>query len=206
MPVMGKAAPPLEDDIRWQRLMRTGVKCVSCGETHRGLFDLATDGPEHWQGSREKEPNSALEGRTDILTEDFCVIEGRDRFIRCVLELPIVGSSEEVFGYGVWSTLSPANFDRYVETFDSGDQDDLGPWFGWFSNRLTGYPDTLNLKCQVHPRSGRQRPLIELEPTDHPLAVEQREGITIDRLMELFALNGHDLGAAPSPGRSPGRR
>jgi hypothetical protein len=200
MPVMGKAAAPLEDDIRWQRLMRTGLHCVNCGEPHRGLFHLAADSPQHWRGSRELEPNSALAGRASILTEDFCVIDGRDRFVRCVLQLPIVGASEERFGYGVWSTLSATNFDRYVETFDSGEQGGLGPWFGWFSNRLTGYPDTVNLKCWVHPQPDRQRPLIELEATDHPLAVEQREGITVDRVMELFALNGHDLGWKPSPG------
>ena len=76
----------------------------------------------------------------------------------------------------------------------------MGPWFGWFSNRLKGYPETLNLKCQVRPRSGRQRPLIELEPTDHPLAVEQRDGITLDRIFEIFALNGHDL--RPTLGQS----
>ncbi|MFF0296871.1 hypothetical protein ACFYS8_16970 [Kitasatospora sp. NPDC004615] len=30
-----------------------------------------------------------------------------------------------------------------------------------------------------------QRPLIELEPTDHPLTVEQRAGITRDRVREI---------------------
>jgi hypothetical protein len=35
--------------------------------------------------------------------------------------------------------------------------------------------------------------LIELEPTDHPLAVEQRDGITFDRVLEIYALHGHDL-------------
>ena len=60
-------------------------------------------------------------------------------------------------------------------------------------DRLKSYPDTLNMKCQVHPREGRQRPTIELEPTDHPLAIEQRDGITFDRLLTIYALNGHDL-------------
>ena len=74
----------------------------------------------------------------------------------------------------------------------------LRNWFGWFSNRLNGYPDTLNLKCQVRPRDGRQRPHIELESTEHPLALEQRNGITFDRLLEIYAANGHDLRAALS--------
>ena len=29
------------------------------------------------------------------------------------------------------------------------------------------------------------KPFIELEATDHPLAVEQREGITMDRVREI---------------------
>jgi Uncharacterized protein conserved in bacteria (DUF2199) len=41
------------------------------------------------------------------------------------------------------------------------------------------------LKCQIHPRGGRQRPAIEIKPTDHPLAAEQGEGITFDGLLEI---------------------
>jgi hypothetical protein len=112
--------------------------------------------------------------------------------------LPIRNKPGANFGFGTWSTLSPANFDRYVETFDSGKQDDLGPWFGWFSNRLKGYPDTLNLKCQVRPQAGRQRPSIELEQSEHSLAIDQRDGITFDRLLDIYAAHGHDLRAALS--------
>lgn len=176
--------------------MRTGTTCSNCRETHRGVFDLAVVGPEHWPGDRDadREPNAAVRDKTHVLTDDFCIIEGRDHFVRCVLYLPIIGASGEQFGYGVWSTLSPRNFGIYRDTFDSGDQDAIGPWFGWFSNRLKGYPETLNLKCQVCPRSDRERPIIELEPSDHPLAVEQRDGITLDRLFGIYAINGHDLG------------
>ena len=98
-----------------------------------------------------------------------------------------------MFGYGVWSSLSRDSFERYAETFDSGEQAGLGPWFGWFSNSLKGYPDTFGLKCQVHPRDDRQRPCIEVEPSDHPLSIDQREGITFDRLLDLYAANGHDI-------------
>ena len=39
---------------------------------------------------------------------------------------------------------------------------------------LKPYPDTMNLKSRVHLRNHGHRPTIELEPTDHPLALEQR--------------------------------
>jgi hypothetical protein len=80
-----------------------------------------------------------------------------------------------------------------MATFDDGSQGGLGPWFGWFSNRLKGYPDTLNLKCNVQPQDGRQRPLIRLQDPQHPLAIEAREGITFERLREIFSLHGHAM-------------
>jgi hypothetical protein len=41
------------------------------------------------------------------------------------------------------------------------------------------------LKTNARTRPVGKRPLIELEPTDHPLAVEQRTGITQDRIREI---------------------
>lgn len=183
----------LANDPRWRRLWDNPWICNACGETHQGLTDLACDMPAQWPGTEDKASNSALDLSGNFLSEDFCVLEGQHFFVRAVLELPIRGSGGQLFGLGAWATLSRKNFTRYIQAFDSGEQDELGPWFGWFSNRLEGYPDTLNLKCQVHPVSGRQRPRISLEPTPHPLAVDQQSGITFDRLLEIYAINGHDI-------------
>jgi hypothetical protein len=188
---------PLDQDRRWLRLHDREWTCPCCGNTHAGLFDLGCDAPDYWPDEKIIRPNSEVRSATHILTEDFCILDDEHFFIRGVLELPIIGAAGERFGYGVWSSLSRKNFDLYVESFDDGGQGDLGPWFGWFSNRLAGYPDTLNhLKCKVTLRDGRLRPALELEPTDHPLALEQRSGITFDRLLELYAANGHDLRSA----------
>jgi len=181
------------NDPRWKRLHDRNWTCPCCGRAHNGLFDLSVDAPIYWKGPHEPLPNSELRSSATILTQDFCVTEGEHFFIRCVLELPIIGVPETRFGFGVWSSLSKKNFDLYVDSFDSGVQAHLGPWFSWFSNRLRDYPDTLNLKCQVHPRDDRMRPLIELEQTEHPLALEQQHGITFDRVLELYAISGHDL-------------
>ncbi len=180
-------------DPRWRRLQGHEVHCASCGQKHAGIFDLACAMPEHWNGSEDYVPNAEALSSRHFLSEDFCIRDGSDFFVRCVLDIPLIGTDGASFGYGVWSTLSEKNFRLYTESFDSGNQGDLGPWFGWFSNRLKGYPDTLNLKCQVRPRSNRRRPLIELEATDHPLVAEQREGIGVDRLLAIYALHGHDL-------------
>jgi hypothetical protein len=178
-------------DPRWKALLSTGVRCASCATIHRGLADLGMDHPDYWTHPGAPESNAQVTRGTDVLTADFCILKGHF-FVRTVLPIPLIGT-EQTFAYGVWSSLAEKNFWKYVETFDSGEQDGLGPWFGWFAHNLKGYPDTRDLKCHVHPVSGRMRPRLELEPTDHPLSVESREGIGFDRLLDIFALNGHDL-------------
>ena len=54
------------------------------------------------------------------------------------------------------------------------------------------YPETMNLKTRVHLRDQGIRPFIELEPTDHPLAVEQRQGISVARVAEIYAMLMHE--------------
>jgi hypothetical protein len=187
----------LESDPRWHRLRDRPWVCPSCSTTHVGIFDLAYTKPDAWPESEEYVPNSSVLTSTHFLSEDFCALSDQHYFVRCVLELPLLGSTQnDRFAFGIWSTLSKQNFVLYAETFDGGHQGELGPWFGWFSNRLKGYPDTFNLKCKVHLRSGRTRPRIELEPIDHPLVREHRNGITLERLLDIYAIHGHDLRAA----------
>jgi hypothetical protein len=45
----------------------------------------------------------------------------------------------------------------------------------------------VELKAFLNHRRPGWRPLVELEATDHPLSVEQREGIPVARVRELIA-------------------
>jgi hypothetical protein len=56
------------------------------------------------------------------------------------------------------------------------------------------YPSTENLKKRSHLRDDGIRPYIELEPTNHPLAVEQRNGIPVGRVAEIYAYCVHRQG------------
>ena len=182
----------LRDDPRWTRLNDVSTPCPCCGRRFEGLPALGTLAPAAWSGPVAPEPNVAvLEGRRPLLTEDFCLVED-GQFIRCVLALPLIGGEGAALEFGVWSSLSQSNFDLYVETMDGLAQASLGPWFGWFGNDLVGFPSARSLKCHVRPQNA-QRPLIELEPTEHSLAVAQRDGITFDRALEIVSLCGLDL-------------
>ena len=119
------------------------------------------------------------------LTDDLCEIahtDNTDYFARAVLELPIHGV-EDPFVWGVWVSLSQKSFEKYTSTW--GEHEDSDSYFGWFSNRLPFYPDTINLKTNVRPRNGGLRPLIELQPSNHPLAVHFQNGMTIQEAQQI---------------------
>ena len=167
--------------------------CNSCDERHEGMFDIGPRGPDHWPHARNFEPNGALRMEGDFLSEDFCVLNGEDFFVRCLFEIPVHGL-EHSFGYGVWTTLARANFELYVEHFDDPAAGDTGPWFGYFSNSLRGIEETIPEPCNVHPQLDRQRPLLTLQNREHELARMQNEGITPERVLEIYAAYGHSVG------------
>lgn len=152
-------------------------QCTVCGELHEGLPDIGADKPDYWWNVPDEEREQRVE-----LTPDTCVIDGEEFFIRGIIHIPVHGRRED-FGFGVWVSQKEENFHTYVKNFDSAD---IGPFFGWLSTRLACYDeDTLSLKTMAHFRGGGRRPSIELEPTEHPLAVDQRDGITLERAWEI---------------------
>jgi hypothetical protein len=78
--------------------------------------------------------------------------------------------------------LREKNFDRHVETYNSPVTTDQ--YFGFLYNYIPVYPNTYALKTQVHPRSGNDRPLIELERTD----IFGKFSKPFDRLIPRFLL------------------
>jgi hypothetical protein len=148
-------------------------QCAICGELHDGLPDIGFEWPDPYFGVPEAERVARVRG-----TVDTCIIDDEDHYIRGVILIPVHGGGNH-FGLGVWVSQKRENFETYVENFDSID---IGPFFGWLSNRIPFYEqDTWALKTMARFQGGKQRPLIELEPSDHPLYRDYSEGITPDR-------------------------
>lgn len=164
--------------------LRYAWTCRCCGRQFQTLpLDFACEAPTYWNQLSPEERKRAF------LSSDICTI-GEDRFIRGCLEIPVTGRAER-FVWGVWSSLSEESLRRAHELWDAVEiPADEPARFGWFSNELKqlyGGESTLNLKARVRFRAGNLRPLIELEPSDHALAREQAEGITLERVQEIAA-------------------
>ena len=160
-------------------------KCSACDEVHEGMPSFGAHAPLSYFDVDESERAA----RCDLGSDD-CVIDGEMFFVRGCIEIPVHGE-EEPFSWGVWVSLSEANHLEWKKCFDLAQRSHIGPFFGWLNAWLAPYPSTVNLKTKVHFRDGGIRPLIELEPTEHPLALEQRNGITVERVAEIYSLIMH---------------
>ncbi|MEU0797135.1 DUF2199 domain-containing protein [Amycolatopsis sp. NPDC005961] len=161
-----------------------GYTCTCCGDHHSQLpFAYGAPAPAFWHDGLTTEPNSVLE-------PERCVIGGEHFFLRGRLVLPVL-DAEDDFEWGVWVSVSKDNFLRAQEVWDNPDREAEPPYFGWFATELPGYESTLNLKTHLHTGPVGERPAVELEPTDHPLAVEQRTGITLVRVQAIAEMLRH---------------
>jgi hypothetical protein len=160
-------------------------KCTSCGEWHEGMPAFGADAPLDYYSVPAEERDKRC-----VLDSNTCVINQQYFYVLGCLEIPVHGDAE-TFSWGVWVSLSKNSFDHFLACFDSPNRSHVGPFFGWLSTQLALYPSTLNLKTRVHLRDNGVPPYIELEPTDHPLAVEQRNGISVDRVAQIFAHHEH---------------
>jgi hypothetical protein len=154
----------------------TTYECGSCGDRHEGL-------PTSWRLER---PDLDAGAHQFEFSRDgeLCTV-GSSNFILANIELPY--REHEKFVYTCWISLSDASFQRINERWEAPDRETDGPAFGWLSNLLPTYePTTWALKARVHQRPVGERPWVELEPTDHPLAIEQRESIDDARIVAVW--------------------
>ena len=117
------------------------------------------------------------------IDEDLCMIADESFFVRGCVEIPVIGQ-EEVFVWGVWVSLAEQNFKRVLDLWNAN-VDQEPAMFGWLCNNIKIYQETFGLKTNILLRNNGLRPLITLEPTDHPFALDQRNGITLERLEQI---------------------
>ena len=169
-----------------------GFTCGTCGQFHAELpMDFGADAPVPYYAIPQDERENRCE-----LNADLCVIDQQEFFVRGCLEIPVVDGPRP-FVWGVWTSLSKQNMKRMFELWESPDRQRQPPYFGWLCTLIPLYPETLLLKTNVHTRPIGQRPFVELEPIDHPLAIEQREGITMDRVRAMAETLLHSAEKAP---------
>jgi len=105
-----------------------------------------------------------------------------------------VSDGPEPFVWLAWVSLSEENFLRASELWDSKGRENEPAYFGWLQSALPYEPTTLNLKTMVQTQPVGERPIIEVEPSGHPLAIEQQRGIPMGRVQDIVEAALHAPG------------
>lgn len=128
-----------------------------------------------------------------LLSSDQCIVDDREFYVLARLEIPVVGVDER-FTWLMWVSLSESSYSAYEQSYEWPQRDHIGPFFAWIADDLPLYPATAGLKSRIHLRDNGIRPWVELEPSKHPLAVDQANGISAERAaaMVAFCLHGED--------------
>ena len=156
-----------------------GFECSCCGDWHDEMpFAYHAAAPAPWSPEMEEEPGS-------VLGDEQCIIGGEVFFVRAIIRLAVLDAADE-FEWGVWVSLSEPGFMRMNALWEREGRENEPPMSGLLSSHLPVYePTTLGLDTTVHTQPVGLRPLVELEPTQHPLALEQRQGIMLERVQEF---------------------
>jgi len=159
---------------------KEGFECSVCGQWHDRLpFSYSVKTPHAVAAIPPAERD-----RRVVFTLDQCVIDDREFYLRGRIPVPVWGKRDP-FIWGVWARVSPQDFVRTNELWKVKGRE-AGPAYpGWLSSRIPPYGETLGLELRVLTQVVGRRPHFELTDAAHPLAREQREGISIERVKEL---------------------
>ena len=166
-------------------------KCACCGNEFEGAPSFGSDIPAFVRSVPEDERADRV-----MLDSDLCIVRPRENegteedifAIRVTLEIPI-HDSHEPFQWGLWVSQSKDSFIRYLETYEQDQSDEVS--FGWLPVTMVYYREfdsedfSGSLACDVNWGPAGQRPTIMLHECDHPLYLDQANGISWDKAIEI---------------------
>lgn len=168
------------------------VRCATCGEEKDLLaMEPCYSRPDAYFQIREAEREHLTNFSDDdgrIRTADGSQFR---HFLRVLLSVPIRGTKKDC-AWGVWVEVSGADWERTYELWDDPEQGKQPPFPARLANELRGYEGTVGLPGQVRLTAPNESPVFELDPdVDHPLAREQRDGVTPERVTEWVTAHHH---------------
>jgi hypothetical protein len=147
--------------------------CNCCGQEHDEWPALTYSSPSNYHDLTDDDKNNIAK-----LDGDFCVInhpDQVDRFIRCTMTQKVNDYCDNL-EYGLWVSLSEKSFQDYVDNYDNDNHETQ--YFGWLSNVLPDYDNTLQIPTTVFTRKGNSRPeIVPHSDFDHPLVKDYFNGI-----------------------------
>ncbi len=152
-------------------------KCNICGKFHDNLpMDISYKNPADYFKVSPNERAKRIQN-----TEDVCVIDNNEFYIRGVLPLPVIDSNDE-FRWGVWARIEEQDFMIYLKYWDGNIPENLPALSGRLSGEIKDYPESDMLPVEIYLQSKNQRPIFKVLSAKTPLGIDQEKGITLEKV------------------------
>jgi len=165
-------------------------KCACCDEMIEGVPTFGWNFPIAYLDVPEEKRNEVYLTEDLCAIENLCVIGDEHFFIKGCIDIPVIGHDDS-FMWGVWVKVSEDDFYEYQDLLGVEKRSGHGPYSGYLSAYIDLYPPIENLKVIMHIRDNGTRPYIEIKAKEHPLTIEQQNGITLVRVGEIYASKAH---------------
>jgi hypothetical protein len=160
----------------------TVYQCSCCGKEYNDVpFCFGSEVPAYYFSIPPEERKKRIEK-----TESLCVVDERHFFHRGRLTIPINDSDQDLL-FDIWASISEVNFYRRNELWNDPQRVNESPYFGWLQTIVPTYGDTINIKCIAIENEAGVIPSIQIIEEEHPLKVDQENGITFERALEIVS-------------------
>ena len=159
--------------------MTDTVICDACGKAHpREEIELVLVLPQPiFELGDEERAN-----RCDI-SADMCAIDRTRFFIRGLLPIPVRGRGIP-YRIGIWAEVDEPTYARIYELWEDSSQVDEPLLPATLANDVPLVPSTIGMEIDIRLTGPTTQPDFFLRDTPHPLAVEQRRGVSAHRALE----------------------
>lgn len=160
--------------------LHSGFDCRVCGRHHDVLpLSYSVKAPL----AALALPRSEWEQRV-VISPDQCVIDDRFHYVRGRFAIPVHGL-DEPFIWGVWTRLRGEDFFRTNKLWSDPSRTNEPDYPGLLNSDLPLYGDTRDLSVYVRTMPVGRRPHFFPVDAEHPLAVEQSYGMSMDRVVRI---------------------
>ena len=161
-------------------------RCSQCGNEHTGV-------PLAWGPNVPDAvgPIPPADWRSRVsLSGDDCVIDRSSYYVRGCIDLRIHGT-RDVFRWLVWVHVDRRGYVYTISPWRRLLRLCHPPYDAKLDTALPYEPPTAHLPVEVRSAGPGFRPTVVLTELAHPLAIEQREGIPLERAYELAGMMLH---------------
>src|SRR6478736_410817 len=154
-------------------------KCSCCGQVYDEV-PLCFGGsyPDYYFSVPQDERDERIE-----LEQSLCIVDKKHFFHLGRLIIPIIDHTENLI-FNVWTSISEDNFGIRMDLWEDPKRVDKDPYFGWLQTLVPTYGNTINIKSIAIEQGVGQTPAIQIVEENHPLKIDQDNGITYRQALE----------------------